>query len=202
MLLREFFSFGQLAVLQEAKNGKPMVLQGLIQEAEKQNGNKRRYPYEYLKREVDRIQDILKERRLTGELDHPHDEVVQLKNASHLMTEVWMEGNQVYGKVEILPTPNGKILQDLVNAGVKVGISSRAGGSLAPDPLNEGGHVVRENLKLITWDMVSDPSTTGAFPGITEGIMLNEQRDPIIQRLGDLQKEREWIAKLRYALRK
>lgn len=202
MLLREVYSFGCLSIINEGKDGKPMVIQGLFQEAEKQNGNRRRYPYEYMKREVDRIQPLIRERRLTGELDHPHDEIVHLKNASHLITELWMKDNKVYGKAEILPTPNGRILADLVSAGVKIGTSSRAGGSLGPDPMNEGGYVVQENLKLITWDMVSDPSCEGAFPGLQESIQLNEQRDPIVNRLQSLQEEREWIAKLHKVLRK
>lgn len=200
MLLCDVFSFGELSILQEGKDGKPTILQGLIQEAEKQNGNKRRYPYDLMKREVDRIQDAIRERRLTGELDHPHDEVVQLKNASHVMKEVWMDGNKVFGKVEILPTPYGRILQELVNAGVKVGISSRAGGNLSPDPLNEGGHLVNK-LKMITWDMVSDPSTFGAYPELSESL-LHEKRDPIYDQLDSIERERIFIAKLKRALRK
>jgi len=137
-----------------------VYLVGVCQKAGTKNGNGRVYPKEILQREVEAYQKPIKERRSLGELDHPDESVINLKNASHLLTKLWWDGNSVMGKVEVLDTPSGKILKELVKANVKLGISSRGLGSVK----EQGGNtIVEDDFQLICFDMVSEPSTPGAY---------------------------------------
>ena len=137
-----------------------MILVGKLQEAEVQNGNGRVYPEHVLKREMVNYKKLVKERRALGELDHPDDSVINLKNASHMMTDVWWDGKAVMGKARVLDTPSGQVLQSLVSAGVSIGISSRGMGSVTE---SQGNTVVEDDFQLICFDFVSEPSTPGAF---------------------------------------
>ena len=167
-LLREFYELcdggvcKDLLTEEEKKfvNDGGCVLIGKFQEADVENGNGRYYPYEILAREVNKYKLLVKEKRALGELDHPDDSVINLRNTSHLVTDIWMEGKAVMGKVRVLDTPSGKTLRALVDSGVKLGISSRALGSLKE---SSQGNVVQEDLSLICFDMVSEPSTPNAF---------------------------------------
>ena len=107
-----------------------MILSGMMQMAETQNGNGRVYPRNILEREVKNYQKLVDERRALGELDHPEESVINLRNVSHMITEVRMDGDKVMGKIQVLGTPNGNILKELVNSGVSIGISSRGLGSV------------------------------------------------------------------------
>jgi len=148
-----------------------VILTGKLQEADVQNGNGRVYPRRILEREINNYQKMVGDRRAVGELDHPDSSVVNLQNVSHLITEVWWDGSNVMGKLEVLPTPSGNILKSLVNSGVKMGISSRALGSVKQE---QGQTIVEEDLQLICFDMVSEPSTPNAF-------MLKEHRENLSQ---------------------
>lgn len=162
-LLKELndFKYSRDDIIVEENNGKKVFkLKGVIQRAESTNQNGRVYPKNILEREIENYMKLVRERKAMGELDHADDPVVNLKNVSHLMTNIWFEGNDVYGEVEVLPTPSGNILRSLIEADVTVGISSRALGSV----LNESGNdVVQDDLHFICWDFVSDPSTHGAY---------------------------------------
>ena len=145
---------------------------------------------------------MLADRRLVGELDHPSDEVVHLTNASHLITGLQMEGNKIIGEAEILNTPSGKVLQELLRAGIKIGISSRAVGGLTFNN-DDDCYEVNDNLRMITWDMVSDPSCEGAFPGLMEGKQaLNEHTSKAIEEVKHLTAERVLIKRLEQSLRR
>jgi len=137
-----------------------MILSGVIQRCGVPNGNGRIYTEEVLTREIGLYEKLVKENRALGELDHPESNIVELANVSHKMTAVWMEGNDVYGKIQVLETPAGKILRALVDGGCKIGISSRGTGSLSESP---NGSMVNDDFQLICFDMVSEPSTAGAF---------------------------------------
>ena len=201
-LLRDFYGFGNVEIISEGRGGTGgMKVRGLFQEAEKPNGNKRIYKKDTLCREVNRLQEMISERRLVGELDHPSNEVVHLANASHLITGLHMNGNQVIGEAEILNTPSGKVLQELLKSGVKIGISSRGTGSLTP-MVGESSFQVGDNLKMITWDMVSDPSCQGAFPALQESQLVAEQRQHIFEELDHLKAEKVFITALRKGLNK
>ena len=143
------------------------ILSGVMQMSETQNGNGRVYPHAILEREVGNYLKMVEERRALGELDHPDTSVINLSNASHLVTDIWMDGKKCMGKIEVLNTPSGKVLQELVNAGVKLGISSRGMGSVKE---SNGVTMVEDDFQLICFDMVSDPSTPGAF-------MMTEAKD-------------------------
>ena len=144
----------------EDSSGRTLV-KGVLQRAGAENQNGRVYPMEVLKREVDKYQTLIKERRALGELDHPDSSVINLKNVSHNIREVHWEGDDVVGTVEILPTPSGNILKELLRAGILLGISSRGMGSTKPMEGNK--LLVGEDFELIGWDFVSNPSTHGAF---------------------------------------
>lgn len=142
------------------RNGGKIVMSGVLQKSDTLNQNGRIYPQAVLEREIRNYQKFIIENRALGELDHPDDSVVNLKNVSHVVREAIMEGNLVRGTVEILDTPSGKILQSLVESGIKLGISSRGVGSTR----KQGEYqVVQDDFQLICWDFVSEPSTPGAF---------------------------------------
>lgn len=152
----------------QEKNGGRIVLKGILQKADTLNQNGRVYPKVILEREVRNYQKFIRERRALGECDHPETSVVELKNASHLITKAWVEGLVVYGELELLNTPSGKILQSLVESGVTLGISSRGVGSTR----REGEYqVVQDDFQLICWDVVSEPSTPNAF--LHEGMSVD-----------------------------
>lgn len=159
-------------VLQEAKVGGKILLRGILQKADTLNQNGRIYPRAVLEREVRNYQKFIKERRAIGELDHPSTSVVELKNGSHVIVEAYMQGDDVYGVIEVLDKlPMGKILAGYIEHGVKIGISSRGVGSTQ----NEGGHQrVNDDFQLICWDMVAEPSTPGAFM-MSEGKVIYDR---------------------------
>jgi hypothetical protein len=174
-LLREYYELCEGGVCQDllteeekrfVANG-GMMLSGKLQEGGVVNGNGRVYPPKVLMREVQNYKKLVKERRALGELDHPEDSVINLKNASHMVTDIWMEDNSVMGKVQVLNTPSGQVLQSLVESGVKLGISSRGMGSVSE---NAGQTIVQEDFQLICFDFVSEPSTPNAF-------MMREAKD-------------------------
>jgi hypothetical protein len=152
----------------EKNNGKVMM-KGILQKADTLNQNGRIYPMAVLEREVRNYQKFIAENRALGELDHPDSSVVNLKNVSHVIKEAYLDKGVVYGTVELLDTPSGKILQSLVESGVKLGISSRGVGSVK----KQGDyHIVQDDFQLICWDYVSEPSTPGAFM-LPEGRTVN-----------------------------
>jgi len=156
-----------------ATNGGRLIVEGVLQRAEAQNQNGRVYPKNILKREVAKYKDReIKENRAYGELDHPDSSVVELKNTSHIVRDVWWDGNDVMGKVEILKTPAGNILKELLEAGCTVGISSRGMGLVKE---SKGVVIVEDDFDLVCWDFVSNPSTHGAFmKPINESVTPNK----------------------------
>ena len=172
-LLREYFELCEGGVCQDlltesekvfVKNG-GMMLSGVVQRADAKNGNGRVYPESVLRREVENYKKLISENRALGELDHPDESVINLKNASHIVTDIWWNNKDVMGKVKVLTTPSGQILKSLVESGVKLGISSRGLGSVKE---RAGVTMVEDDFQLICFDFVSEPSTTGAFMGLSE----------------------------------
>jgi len=167
-LLIDYTSFDispQMIVESERKNNGRVIVTGCLQRADAKNQNGRVYPREILMREVKNYKKInIAESRALGELDHPESSVVNLQNVSHNVKNVWWKGDDVMGEVEVLGTPAGNILKELLKAGVKLGISSRGLGSV--EELYEDGDQmvkVKDDFELICWDFVSNPSTHGAF---------------------------------------
>ena len=165
MLLTEYRTFTVDKRLVEAsiKENKSLVVKGVIQRAEAKNQNGRIYPREILEREINKyIEGPVKEKRALGELDHPESSVVNLQNVSHNIIKCWWVGEDVMGRIEILPTPAGNIAKALFAAGITVGISSRGMGSVSEN-LAEGTVTVQDDFDLVCFDLVSNPSTHGAF---------------------------------------
>jgi len=141
------------------KNGN-LLVEGILATAEVKNGNGRYYAKDLWEREMNKYSELIKQRRSMGELDHPESSVINLQNVSHLISDYWWDGDNVIGKIEILPTPSGNILKELIKAGVTVGVSSRGMGSL-----EQNGNVmeVQDDFELLCWDFVSTPSNPGSF---------------------------------------
>jgi len=154
----------------KSKRGLPIV-EGILATCEVKNGNGRYYSRELWEREMESYKNLIDENRAMGELDHPEDSVVNLKNVSHNITDYWWDGDNVMGKIEILPTPSGNILKALIENGITVGVSSRGMGSLKPM-----GEVqeVQDDFQLLCWDFVSTPSNPGSFMHLVkEGLNID-----------------------------
>jgi hypothetical protein len=200
VLLQEYFELcpeGRcpLHVLSESEKRSVMegavYLVGVCQKAGTKNGNGRVYRKETLQREVENYQKAISDRRSLGELDHPDDSVINLKNASHIVTKMWWQGEDVMGKIEVLSTPSGNILKELIKHGVKLGISSRGLGTVKEE---KGTTMVEDDFQLICFDMVSEPSTPNAYLARSTGptmvnidpkinVYLNETKDNKIDQL-------------------
>jgi hypothetical protein len=157
----------ELKYITEAKESgkKGIFIEGIFMQADKDNRNGRRYPKTVMEREVSRYQDLIKEKRALGELGHPPNPQINLNNVSHLITELKFNGNDVIGRAKVLDTPMGKIAQNFIEEGVRLGVSSRGLGSLKEkDGINE----VQDDFHLATVDIVADPSAPDAF---VNGIM-------------------------------
>lgn len=190
-LLKEYKNF-EYEILKEETEGQKgkLFLKGIIQRADALNANGRIYPKDILFREIENYRRLVNDRRAIGCLDHDDSATVDLKNVSHIITDVWTEGDTVYGTVEILPTPMGEIARGLIESNVKIGISSRALGSVRN---NGSADVVQNDLHMICWDLVSDPSTHNAFmmkeskeydPSIIKHIFSKEDR--VFRALNDI----------------
>ena len=179
-LLVEYMPFTPVGSLNEsngAKYGIPggFVVQGVLQRAGAKNQNGRVYPKNILMRECQRYQrEYIDQNRALGELDHPETPVVSLKNASHIVKELWWKGNDLMGKGELLNTPAGNIVKEIIKAGHTIGISSRGTGSV--QQTNEGTLEVQPDFELVCWDFVSNPSTHGAF---MNPVSLNESKGKV-----------------------
>jgi hypothetical protein len=156
---------------------KPGVFEvtGVMQRAGAKNQNGRIYKREILEEEVrNYVENFVKVGNAYGELDHPESAIVSLKNASHVVKELWWDGDDLMGKVELLNTPSGNIVKEILRGGHTIGISSRGTGSVSQT--NEGTLMVQPDFELVCWDFVSNPSTQGAF---MNPISLNEGKQVV-----------------------
>tara|TARA_B100000497_G_scaffold98989_1_gene111789 strand:+ start:134 stop:712 length:579 start_codon:yes stop_codon:yes gene_type:complete len=159
------------SILKESKE-RPGVyeVEGVMQRAGAKNQNGRIYERDLLMRETEKyIDEFVKNGNAFGELDHPESAVVSLKNASHVVKDLYWNGDDLMGKVELLNTPAGNIVKEIIKAGHTIGISSRGTGSV--QQTNEGYLEVQSDFELVCWDFVSNPSTHGAF---MNPVSLNE----------------------------
>lgn len=175
------------------QNGGRLFLRGPMQRCEAPNQNKRIYPKQILGREFENYMKAVRENRATGELDHPDTSTVSLEKISHIVREMGWEGNTWVGRIEILPTPMGKIAETLIESGVVLGISSRGVGSTSK---NESGlDIVQDDFTLICFDLVQEPSTHGAFMTLGESVDVNKKLlsrpDRINRVLNDLKGNRK-----------
>tara|TARA_R110000772_G_scaffold142624_1_gene252288 strand:- start:111 stop:728 length:618 start_codon:yes stop_codon:yes gene_type:complete len=161
--LIEYRPFVFKKVLTEGVDNGPLIVEGVVQKAGEKNQNGRVYPKKVLDREIKSYKaGPVSENRAYGELDHPDSQVINLGNTCHVVRDVWWDGDDVIGRIEILDTPSGRILQTLFNRGLTVGISSRGLGSVKE--VYESNTVeVQDDFELLCWDFVSTPSTHGAY---------------------------------------
>ena len=200
MILTDTFIVERAEILTENRGGKMVpILRGVFGRCDEKNNNGRVYSKQLLEREVVRIGEAMKERRLLGELDHPSHDSVKLSNVSHLITNLSFKNNELMGECELLNTPSGKVAQALVEGGVKVGISSRGMGTLSEQ--SDGTKHVNEDFKLVTFDLVADPSTRGAFPGISESNQSNLVEEIVKDTLDTAAKEKIFTTLLKDKLR-
>tara|TARA_Y100000034_G_scaffold7597_1_gene8379 strand:+ start:379 stop:981 length:603 start_codon:yes stop_codon:yes gene_type:complete len=178
-LLREFYELCEGGVCQDllteaekhaVRENNAMFITGKLQEGGVLNGNQRMYPPDIMEREVKKYTQMVKDNRALGELDHPESSIINLANVSHMVIDIWMEGPSVMGKCKVLDTPSGQILRSLVDAGVKIGISSRGMGSVKE---HQGKTIVEDDFQLICFDIVSEPSTPNAFMSLTENKFMS-----------------------------
>ena len=148
---------------------KEQYIKGIFMQSDIQNQNGRVYPFSVLQKEVKNYNNkFVKESRALGELGHPSGPTINLDRVSHIITELYEEGKNFIGKAKIMNTPNGKIVKNLIESGVRLGVSSRGLGSVKQN--KSGVNEVQKDFVLSTVDIVSDPSAPEAFVnGIMEG---------------------------------
>jgi len=160
LLLKEYYALDRSNVtINKADN--QYVLRGIIQRANALNGNGRVYEKKILMRECNKYDQFINEKRSLGELDHCNSTEVNLKNASHILEQYEWRGDDLHGSIRLLSTPAGQIAKNLIDDGVTLGISTRGLGSVTQE--SNGTVKVNEDYHLVCWDLVHDPSTTGAF---------------------------------------
>jgi hypothetical protein len=190
-VLIEYMPFRPLPQsLHEAKlnPSKNLIVEGIVQRADAKNENGRVYPKNILHREVEKyIAGPIAQNRALGELDHPESSVISLKNVCHNIKQLWWDGDDLMGDIEVLPTPSGNILKELFLNNITVGISSRGMGSVKS--LGEGTVEVQDDFELLCWDFVSTPSTQGAFVrpvGLSEGVNPNYSKNNKYSKVNSL----------------
>lgn len=180
MFLRETMSFDHagMKLLESESDDKNLYMKGLFIEGEVKNHNGRTYPVNEIKRAVGQINEQLKGgETVFGEADHPEELNINLDRVSHMITEMWADGSNGYGKLKVIPTPMGSIVKTLLEAGGKLGVSSRGSGNL-------DDNMVVSEFEMITADVVAKPSAPNAYPrAIYEA--LNYKRGTIIEDLAN-----------------
>jgi len=159
--LRESLSFDQARMIVEsAEEGKNLYMKGICIQGGVRNANQRVYPVNEIGRAVNTLNDqIAGGYSVLGEVDHPEGLNINLDRVSHMITEMWMDGPNGYGKLKILPTPMGQLVKTMLESGVKLGVSSRGSGNVSEDG---SGNV--SDFEIITVDVVAQPSAPGAYP--------------------------------------
>jgi hypothetical protein len=172
--LREHLTFDQANLVVEAKEsasgGKDLYMKGIFIQGAKQNHNGRVYPVNEISRAVESIKSRLEQGySVLGEADHPDDLQVNIDRVSHMITDMWMEGENGIGKLKLIPTPMGNIIKTLLESGVKLGVSSRGSGNV-----NESGKV--SDFEIVTVDVVAQPSAPDAYPSAIYEQVLGSRR--------------------------
>ena len=162
LYLREHLTYDQarVQILHEGEEGKDLYMKGICIQGGIKNANQRVYPVQEIAKATKTLNDqISSGYSVLGEVDHPDDLKINLDRVSHMITEMWMDGPNGYGKMKILPTPMGKLVETMLQSGVKLGVSSRGSGNM-----NEYGSGEVSDFEIITVDVVAQPSAPGAYP--------------------------------------
>ena len=165
--LREHLTFDAARIVVEGVEGKDLYMKGICIQGGVKNANERVYPVNEIERAVKTLNEQINTGySVLGEVDHPDDLKINLDRCSHMITEMWMDGPNGFGKLKILPTPMGNLVRTMLESGVKLGVSSRGSGNV-----NEAnGHV--SDFEIVTVDVVAQPSAPNAYPtAVYEGLM-------------------------------
>lgn len=168
MHLKEHLNYNAANIVVEgSESGKDLYMKGICIQGGVKNANERVYPVKEIENAVKTLNEqITGGYSVLGEVDHPDDLKINLDRVSHMITEMWMDGPNGYGKLKILPTPMGKLVETMLTSGVKLGVSSRGSGNVS----ESDGQV--SDFEIITVDVVSQPSAPNAYPtAIYEGLM-------------------------------
>jgi len=157
--LYEFMSFDDANIVVEAsENGKDLYMKGIFIQGDVKNQNQRVYPIQEINKAVTQIKErIVGGETVLGELDHPEELSINLDRVSHIIEEMDMQGKDGHGKLKIIPTPTGKIVETLLQSGAKLGVSSRGSGNVG-----DNGYV--SEFEIVTVDIVAQPSAPNAYP--------------------------------------
>ena len=172
LTLAEHLSYDQAKIVLESEEGKDgkksLHLNGICIQGDIRNANQRVYSSQEIGRAVKTLNEqIAGGYSVLGEVDHPQDLRINLDRVSHMITKMWMDGPNGYGKLKLLPTPMGQLVQTMLESGVKLGVSSRGSGEV-----DGGGNV--QGFEIITVDVVAQPSAPGAYPTpVYEHLMNN-----------------------------
>ena len=168
-VLSEHLTFDQARVVVESSNeGKDLYMKGICIQGNVKNANQRVYPTFEISKAVQKISDtIAGGQSVLGEVDHPEDLKINLDRVSHMLTNMYMDGNNGYGKLKILPTPMGKLVETMLQSGVKLGVSSRGSGNVDETTGNVS------DFDIITVDVVAQPSAPNAYPTPIYESLLN-----------------------------
>ena len=162
LYLREHLTYDQarVQILHEGQDNKDLYMKGICIQGGIKNANQRVYPVNEIGKAVKTLNDqISSGYSVLGEVDHPDDLKINLDRVSHMITEMWMDGPNGYGKMKILPTPMGQLVKTMLESGVKLGVSSRGSGNIS-----EYGNGEVSDFEIITVDVVAQPSAPGAYP--------------------------------------
>jgi hypothetical protein len=189
--LYEYMSFDRAHAIVESKEEdghKNTYMNGIFIQAEQKNQNERVYPLNEIRTAVTSINEKIKSGfSVLGELDHPEELTINLDRASHIITEMWMDGNDGYGKLKLLETPMGKIAESMLKSGVKLGVSSRGSGNV-----DESGHV--SDFEIVTVDIVAQPSAPNAYPRAIYESLFNMRGGSVIHETARAASEGDVIA--------
>jgi hypothetical protein len=166
--LKENLTFDQARMITESSDdGKDLFLKGICIQGGVENANGRNYPVSEISKAVSTLNNQISEgNSVLGEVDHPDDLKINLDRVCHMITDMWMDGPNGYGKLKILPTPMGQLVRTMLDSGVKLGVSSRGSGNV-----NEATGEVSD-FEIVTVDVVAQPSAPNAYPtAIYEGLM-------------------------------
>ena len=189
LLLQEYLAPSKARTVMESTDDgdgkKSLYMKGIFIEGDVRNANQRIYPLHEIKHAVTAMNQIIKEHGgICGELDHPDDLKINLDRVSHMITEMWMDGNAGCGKLKILPTPMGNIIKVMLESGVKLGVSSRGSGNVS----DHSGHV--SDFGIITVDVVCNPSAPNAYPQpIYESLLNMKHGHKVLTLAEDVQKD-------------
>ena len=181
LYLREHLTYDQarMQILHEGHEGKDLYMKGICIQGGIKNANERVYPVNEIGKAVKTLNDqISSGYSVLGEVDHPDDLKINLDRVSHMLTEMWMDGPNGYGKMKILPTPMGQLVKTMLESGVKLGVSSRGSGNIS-----EYGSGEVSDFEIITVDVVAQPSAPGAYPTPIYEHLLNTKGGQIAKGL-------------------